>query len=254
MGVSIQQPVSHSYLPNIHKNTVDHHNILCSNTELFPNIKPIYAPRWSSQLPDAYLPTNVDIRSSQWSGGTISDNDIASNKTSSPNPLPYPDISSPQKLHGDENFTDNDDKHHHHINEKYLFPYTAEEDHTVSPTPYLLSMSSRILGSSMSHHSQNSNHDNLSGSERYGSLKRGQSIHSSHNDNICSTDIRYGSLKRPGKLTTNIIQDTPEYILPMSGRILTSSLNNHDLHHSNELAALRQQQLPHYEQTITETE
>ncbi|KAK0088102.1 hypothetical protein PV325_013198 [Microctonus aethiopoides] len=251
MGVSTQQPVSHNYLPNIHSNPGDHLNILCSNSELFPNIKPIYAPRWSSQLPEAYLPTNVDIRGSQWSGGTISDNEIASNKTSSPNPLPYPDINSPQKMHPDENCSESEEKHHH-INEKYLFPYTAEEDHTVSPTPYMLSMSSRILGSSLSHHSQNSNHDNHSGSERYGSLKRGQSIHGSHHDNLSGSE-RYGSLKR-GKITPTVLEDSPEYILPMSGRILSSSLT-HDLHHSNELAALRQQQQQqHYEQTITETE
>lgn len=189
---------------------------------------------------------------SQWSGGTISDNEMASNKTSSPNPLPYPDMNSPQKLQQDENCSEGEEKHHH-IGEKYLFPYTAEEDHTVSPTPYMLSMSSRILGSSLSHHSQNSNHDNLSGSERYGSLKRGQSLHGSQHDNLSGSE-RYGSLKR-GKITPSVLEDTPEYILPMSGRILSSSLT-HDLHHSNELAALRQQQQQqqHYEQTITETE
>ncbi|XP_008557612.1 protocadherin-like wing polarity protein stan [Microplitis demolitor] len=270
IGVSTQQ-VTHNYLPNIHQNAGDHLNILCSNTDLFPNIKPIYAPRWSSQLPEAYLPSNVDIRGSQWSGGTMSDNEIASNKTSSPNPLPYPDLSPPQKLGPhDENYSEGEEK----VNpgngggEKYLFPYTAEEDHTVSPTPYLLSMSSRILSSSMSHHSQNSNHDNNhSGSERYGSLKRGQSqsqsrqsLHGSLHDNLNAAD-RYGSLKR-GKVTPTVLEDMPEYILPMTGRILSSSLT-HDLHHSNELAALRhhqqqQQQLQHqqqhYEQTITETE
>jgi len=53
MGVTTQQHVS--YLPNIHTNPAEHLNILCSNAELFPNIKPIYAPRWSSQLPEAYL-------------------------------------------------------------------------------------------------------------------------------------------------------------------------------------------------------
>jgi len=58
MGVSTQQHVTHSYLPNIHTNPAEHLNILCSNAELFPNIKPIYAPRWSSQLPEAYLPSN----------------------------------------------------------------------------------------------------------------------------------------------------------------------------------------------------
>ncbi|XP_043283002.1 protocadherin-like wing polarity protein stan isoform X2 [Venturia canescens] len=267
MGVSTQQPVSHTYLPNIHGNPGQHLNILCSNSELFPNIKPIYAPRWSSQLPEAYLPSSNDIRTSQWSGGTISDNEMASNKTSSPNPLPYPDMSSPQKLaQQDDNCSESEEKHHH-LGEKYLFPYTAEEDHTVSPTPYMLSMSSRILGSSLSHHSQNSNHDNHSSSERYGSLKRGQTLHGSHHDNL-GTPERYGSLKR-GKLGSSILEDAPEYILPMSGRILSSSLN-HDLHHSNELAALRQQQShhhhqqqqqqqqqqvqQHYEQTITETD
>ncbi|XP_015521680.1 protocadherin-like wing polarity protein stan isoform X1 [Neodiprion lecontei] len=248
MGVSTQQSIAHSYLPNIHNNpTSDHLNILCSNSELFPNIKPIYAPRWSSQLPEAYLPSNVDARGSQWSGGTISDNEMASNKTSSPNPLPYPDMNSPQKNHPDENYSEGEEKLHH-IGEKYLFPYTAEEDHTISPTPYMLPMSSRILASSLSHHSQNSNHDNLSGSERYGSLKRGQSLHGSQHDNLSSSE-RYGSLKR-GKITPSVLE-TPEYILPMSGRILSSSLT-HDLQHSNELAALRQQQ--QYEQTITETE
>lgn len=250
MGVSTQQPVTHSYLPNIHSNPTEHLNILCSNTDLFPNIKPIYAPRWSSQLPEAYLSSNaMDVRGSQWSGGTISDNEMASNKTSSPNPLPYPDMNSPQKSQPDENYSEGEEKLHH-LGEKYLFPYTAEEDHTVSPTPYMLPMSSRILASSMSHHSQNSNHENMSGSERYGSLKRGQSIHSSQHDNLSGSE-RYGSLKR-GKITPTVLEDSPEYILPMSGRILSSSLT-HDLQHSNELAALRQQQ-QQYEQTITETE
>lgn len=196
----------------------------------------------------------IDVRDSQWSGGTMSDNEIASNKTSSPNPLPYPEMSSPQKNQPDENYSEGEEKVHH-LGEKYLFPYTAEEDHTISPTPYMLSMSSRILGSSMSHHSQNSNHENMSGSERYGSLKRGQSIHGSQHDNFSGSE-RYGSLKR-GKMTPTLVEDcTPEYILPMSGRILSSSLT-HDLQHSNELAALRQQQQQQqqqYEQTITETE
>lgn len=58
MGVSTQQHVAHNYLPNIHTNPTEHLNILCSNAELFPNIKPIYAPRWSSQLPEAYLSSN----------------------------------------------------------------------------------------------------------------------------------------------------------------------------------------------------
>lgn len=64
MGVSTQQHVAHSYLPNIHTNPAEHLNILCSNAELFPNIKPIYAPRWSSQLPEAYLSSNGEITKS----------------------------------------------------------------------------------------------------------------------------------------------------------------------------------------------
>lgn len=196
----------------------------------------------------------MDVRGSQWSGGTMSDNEMASNKTSSPNPLPYPEMNSPPKSQPDENYSEGEEKVHH-LGEKYLFPYTAEEDHTVSPTPYMLSMSSRILASSMSHHSQNSNHENLSGSEqRYGSLKRGQSLHGSQHDNLSGSE-RYGSLKRGKMGAPAVLENTPEYILPMSGRILSSSLT-HDLQHSNELAALRQQQQqqPQYEQTITETE
>lgn len=61
MGVSTQQHVAHTYLPNIHTNPAEHLNILCSNAELFPNIKPIYAPRWSSQLPEAYLSSNGEF-------------------------------------------------------------------------------------------------------------------------------------------------------------------------------------------------
>lgn len=164
-------------------------------------------------------------------------------------------MSSPQKGHTEDNFSEGEEKLHH-VAEKYLFPYTAEEDHTISPTPYTLSMSSRILGSSMSHHSQNSNHENLSGSERYGSLKRGQSLHGSQQDNLSGSD-KYGSLKR-NKLPPGVMaEDTPDYILPMSGRILSSSLT-HDLQHSNELAGLAglRQQQQHYEQhqTIAETE
>jgi len=41
---------------------------IISNSQLFPNLKPIYAPRWSSQLPEAYLPTNSKClyRSLKW--------------------------------------------------------------------------------------------------------------------------------------------------------------------------------------------
>ena len=164
--------------------------------------------------------------------------------------MPYPDINSPLKNHIEENCSEGEEKLQH-LGEKYLFPYTAEEDHTASSTPYMLSMSSRILNSSLSHNSQNSNHENLSGSERYGSLKKGQSLHSSQHDNLNGSD-RYGSLKRC-KITPMVLDGAPEYILPMSDRILSSSLS-HDLQYSNELAALREHQQPEYEQTIAEAE
>lgn len=49
-----------SYLPNITENvqatTPPELNIVQS-PQLFPSIKPVYAPRWSSQLPEAFLPT-----------------------------------------------------------------------------------------------------------------------------------------------------------------------------------------------------
>lgn len=52
--------INHTYLPNIAgggEGTAEPLNVLrCSSTDLFPNIKPMYAPRWSSQLPEAYLP------------------------------------------------------------------------------------------------------------------------------------------------------------------------------------------------------
>lgn len=129
-----------------------------------------------------------------------------------------------------------------------MFPYTAEEDHTVSPTPYTLSMSSRILASSMSHHSQASNHDNYSGSDKYGSLKRGQG---SQHDDILTSDI-YSHVK-VHKIPPMMENNVPEYILPMSGRILASSLT-HDLQHSNELTALTLPRQRNYNEEIDDTE
>nr|CAD7420205.1 unnamed protein product [Timema poppensis] len=75
IGVSVMG--APSYLPNICEDpNVGHHggsgrgpqiqpppslNII-NNSQLFPNLKPIYAPRWSSQLPEAYLPSNSELR------------------------------------------------------------------------------------------------------------------------------------------------------------------------------------------------
>ncbi|XP_059482643.1 protocadherin-like wing polarity protein stan isoform X3 [Neocloeon triangulifer] len=52
-------------------------NITTNSSPLFPDLKPMYAPRWSSQLPDAYITSNSRDR---WSGGqgstpTVSDNE-----------------------------------------------------------------------------------------------------------------------------------------------------------------------------------
>ncbi|KAL7299168.1 hypothetical protein TKK_0007766 [Trichogramma kaykai] len=305
-GVSTQQQKHIQYQPNIPEEasgesnnaaiTTETLNVLhCSTTDLFPNIKPIYAPRWSSQLPEAYLPgSNLDARGSQWSGGTMSDNELASQKTASPNPLTYAELNLQTKLHGDDNFAEQDEKYG--VVDKYMYPYSPPDElappvpTTMSPTPYILSDPSRILNSSLSHHSQMSNLDGYgstgngygsgSGYERYGSLKRGQmhkinqasieydrygslkrggSLHGSYHDSLNNGLDRFGSIKRGGgKMTPTLLDDcATDYIMPISSRTLTESLS-HDLQqHSNELAALRQLQLQQqlqYEHTIDETE
>lgn len=59
----------HNYLPNITEaqNPPDLH--VMNSPQLFPSVqsnpqymKPIYAPKWSSQLPDSYLPYNKGIK------------------------------------------------------------------------------------------------------------------------------------------------------------------------------------------------
>ncbi|KAK7789529.1 hypothetical protein R5R35_000833 [Gryllus longicercus] len=162
-----------SYLPNICE---DPHNgsphsgsgvqpppalNIINNSQLFPNLKPVYAPRWSSQLPEAYLPSGMmesGLRGSQWSG-TASDNEM-----SSPNPLPPPNGATSASgrnngasgLHklvaSQENFHDMGDpgsetEEKLHLSDKYLFPYTAEEDHCGGER-YILPMSGRVLASS----------------------------------------------------------------------------------------------------------
>lgn len=88
-----------SYLPNITEHvtasTPPELNVVHS-PQLFPSVKPLYAPRWSSQLPDAYLPSaNIGTR---WSQDTGSDNEVQSQKASSPNPLPNPDLTDTSYL------------------------------------------------------------------------------------------------------------------------------------------------------------
>ncbi|KAK6640052.1 hypothetical protein RUM43_008329 [Polyplax serrata] len=123
-----------------------------SQSELFPNLAPLYAPRWSSQVPQSYHSPGMGDQQEE---------------NTSPQPLPRPDIdpmseysSDPQKLtllesptydkagtyqvnlatvYEHENKADNynmdgpelDEKIH--LGEKYLFPYTAEEDHCSVP-------------------------------------------------------------------------------------------------------------------------
>nr|CAD7570225.1 unnamed protein product [Timema californicum] len=163
-GVSVMG--APSYLPNICEDpNVGHHggsgrgpqiqpppslNII-NNSQLFPNLKPIYAPRWSSQLPEAYLPSNMrepSLRGSQWSG-TASDNET------SPKALPESQSQGTMTVHhhkmvaSQENFHDLADhcseiEEKIHLGDKYLFPYTAEEDHC-GTAGFILPMSGRIL-------------------------------------------------------------------------------------------------------------
>jgi cadherin EGF LAG seven-pass G-type receptor 1 len=55
-GVTAAAP---TYLPNIteHVATTPPELHVVQSPQLFPNVKPVYAPRWSSQLPEAYLPS-----------------------------------------------------------------------------------------------------------------------------------------------------------------------------------------------------
>ena len=212
----------------------------------------------------------------------MSDNEIASNNTTSPNSLPYGDLNILHKLHPDDNYLERDEKIQ--IPDKYLYSFVPEEEYkehnATSPSPYMLSAPSRILNSSLSHHSQGSNHETHSvggndryGSlkrgqhqmpqqgyflegqlgipnsfERYGSLRRGQSLHGSYHDNLNVNGLdRYGSLKRhnQGKITPTLLEDSTDYIItPIGSRMqpLSTSLGQ-DLQYSNELAALRTLQL-----------
>jgi len=38
-------------------------NITSNSSPLFPDLKPMYAPKWSSQLPDAYITSNSEFNS-----------------------------------------------------------------------------------------------------------------------------------------------------------------------------------------------
>ncbi|XP_037887303.1 protocadherin-like wing polarity protein stan isoform X2 [Glossina fuscipes] len=107
--------ITPSYLPNITEHvqatTPPELNVVQS-PQLFPSVsKPVYAPRWSSQLPDSYLqpPSNIG----RWSQETGSDNEHVHHGnthgpkvTISPNPLPNPDLTDTSYLQ----------QHHNKIN------------------------------------------------------------------------------------------------------------------------------------------
>lgn len=88
-----------SYLPNITEHVAPPELHVVQSPQLFPNAKS-YGGRWSSQVPESFLPTpNIG----RWSQETGSDNEIPPHKTSSPNPLPNPDITDTSYLHQHQN-------------------------------------------------------------------------------------------------------------------------------------------------------
>lgn len=106
------------YLPNITEHVVSRCGTppalnIVTNSQLFPAVQPMYAPRWSSQLPESYLPSantggrekikyrdhlttedelkyNLVPEVGRWSVETGSDNEFC--HKNSPNPLPNPDV------------------------------------------------------------------------------------------------------------------------------------------------------------------
>ncbi|XP_076265474.1 protocadherin-like wing polarity protein stan isoform X1 [Rhynchophorus ferrugineus] len=141
-----------------------------TNSQLFPAVQPSYGSRWSSQLPEAYLGNTNIPEVGRWSADTGSDNEFL--HKNSPNPLPNPDVTPETCLrtieseqymvqthynnqyntnvpfkgdyvpkmmpHENVNYQEydrcSDIEEKHHMNDKYLFPYTdniieAEEDH-----------------------------------------------------------------------------------------------------------------------------
>ncbi|KAK9696737.1 Laminin G domain [Popillia japonica] len=106
------------YLPNITEHVVSRCGTppalnIVTNSQLFPSVQPMYAPRWSSQLPESYLPSantggrekikyrdhltaedemkyNLVPEVGRWSVETGSDNEFC--HKNSPNPLPNPDV------------------------------------------------------------------------------------------------------------------------------------------------------------------
>ncbi|XP_018329600.1 protocadherin-like wing polarity protein stan [Agrilus planipennis] len=175
-----------SYLPNITEHVVSRCGTppslnIVTNSQLFPAVPPVYSSRWTSQLPESYLPNPNVPEIGRWSAETGSDNEY-SQKEHSPNPLPNPhmvpetmlspghseqyigrmqydphymsnsNVSKSNYISNlisprDENYQEyleggSDGEEKHHVNDKYLFPYTAEEDHI---TPHSYAPPNRIM-------------------------------------------------------------------------------------------------------------
>nr|XP_023025805.1 protocadherin-like wing polarity protein stan [Leptinotarsa decemlineata] len=168
--------IRQGYLPNITEHVASRCGTppslnVVTNSQLFPTVQPNYGSRWSSQLPESYLPNPNVPEVGRWSAGTGSDNEFC-HKNSSPNPLPPPGVAPETCLstlqseqymvrahydncygpntipykgeympkmipHDNMNYQEHVEKcldveEKQHMNEKYLFPYTAEEDHVTS--------------------------------------------------------------------------------------------------------------------------
>ncbi|XP_044754021.1 protocadherin-like wing polarity protein stan isoform X2 [Coccinella septempunctata] len=156
------------YLPNITENVASRCGSppslnVVTNSQLFPSVPPNYGSRWTSHVPESYLHSPNIPEVGRWSAETGSDNEMC-HKTSSPNPLPNPNVPSdtciqhlqsenyvvrphydnhynpknqaykssyvPKMMpHENMNYQDynermSDIEEKHQMNDKYLFPYT----------------------------------------------------------------------------------------------------------------------------------
>jgi cadherin EGF LAG seven-pass G-type receptor 1 len=89
-----------SYLPNITEHVAPPELHVVQSPQLFPKSRS-YGGRWSSQAPESYLPPPQNV--GRWSQETGSDNEMHPHKTSSPNPLPNPDITDTSYLQQHQN-------------------------------------------------------------------------------------------------------------------------------------------------------
>lgn len=90
-----------SYLPNITEHVAPPELHVVQSPQLFPKSRS-YGGRWSSQAPESYLPPPPNV--GRWSQETGSDNEVLhQHQTSSPNPLPNPDITDTSYLQQHQN-------------------------------------------------------------------------------------------------------------------------------------------------------